>query len=47
MAEVEPYNDIISYYAFMYLTEFLLFGKAWAGLDHNLDIMYAKKNFIQ
>ena len=46
-AEVEPYHDIMSYYAFMDLTEFLVFAKACAGLNHKLDIMYAKKNFTQ
>ena len=44
---VESYNDKMSYYAFMDLTEFLVFAKAWAGLDHKLDIMYAKKDFTQ
>ena len=46
-AVVESYNDKMSYYAFMDLTEFLVFAKAWAGLDHKLDIMYAKKDFTQ
>ena len=46
-AVVEPYNDIMSYCAFMDLTEFLAIAEAWAGLDHKFYIMYAKKDFIQ
>ena len=44
---VEPYNAILSYCAFMDLTEFLAIAKAWAGLDHKFNIMNAKKDFIQ